>query len=513
MTKRVLIADQLHIQNKNFQSLIEYLSLAKYEVITISHPKHLLAAFGDYSAIEEVTEYVDALALLSADEVFALTLAGESCFSLCKSEMLCCLAPADFWIERGEYGRTERELFDLVWNDFREVLLGNIAAVQFWFSRWREILQKQPVIELAFLFSGSLIYARVFSILMKRRQGMLYLCESFFTGKDYYLEARHSPLPNNSALRSNGVYKSLEVAISGAARRGRRAALASRLAEMANKNVKQPDANGQKLFSPSDKVVVIFGQVLNDFSLLNYGETGFHSIGFYTNCIERILAETDASVIFKAHPWEQKKAHIRASLTKDRLEQRFAGNARLRIVEDYPISDLINEADFVVGINSQSLIEAAVGGIKPIQCGNAFYGRKGFTHDVRKVGDIIALINSSNGSYLTIDEYFHLETFLLKALDEWLIPESPATGIPRLEKKLGVIKKVVGKGVVGAKTPPPAPKKESVAKIVVPEIVVHAEGKKESTSAKRKFKKLRSNPKAFFRDAKNPIVRSLARFF
>lgn len=513
MAKRALIADQLHIKSKNFASLIEYLDLAEYEVATISHPAKLLAAFGDYSDMEEVWPYVEQLVDQGPDQVFGLTVAGESCFSLCKAEMLCKLAPTEFWIARGQYGRTERELFDIVWSHDRDVLLQNIAAVQFWYDRWRNILQEQPVFDFAFLFSGSLIYARVFSLLMKRRQGMLYICESFFTGKDYYLEARHSPLPNNSALKSNGIYKNISVPLEGAARRGVRAGLYRGLAEMANKNVRQPDATGERLFSADQKVVVIFGQVLNDFSLLNYGETGFHSIGFYFECIERILAETDASVVFKAHPWEQKKAHIRTSLTKDYLVERFGTQDRVKIVEDYPISDLIDEADFVIGINSQSLIEAALGGIKPLQCGNAFYGKKGFTHDINSVDEIVGLINASNGSYLSIDEFFELETFLLRALDVWLIPESPALGVARLEARLGALKKSRAKAASPNIVTTAKPSVTPGSDIVVPAGIMPLEKKPGSSATRRKLRKLRSNPKAFFRDAKNPLVRSLARLF
>ncbi|WP_427306748.1 capsular polysaccharide biosynthesis protein [Cupriavidus sp. H39] len=509
MVKRALIADQLHIQSKNFPSLLEYLKQAQFEMLVVSHPAHLIAAFGDYSNSEEVVPYREALNSLTSDEVFSLTEAGVSCFSLCKAEMLCFLAPTDFWVGRTDYGRTERELFDLAWRENRDVLLNNVAAVGFWFDRWRSILQEKPVFDFAFLFSGSLIYARVLSVLMKRRQGMLYICESFFTGKDYYLEARHSPLPNNSALRSNGVYKSLDVPTSGPARRGRRAALGLRLAEMANKNVKQPTATGKRLFHVGAKVVAIFGQVLNDFSLLNNGEVGFHSVNFYTECIHKIITETDAYVVFKAHPWEQKKAHIRSALTKEHLIKMFGENDRLKIVEDYPIADLIREADFVVGINSQSLIEAAVGGVKPIQCGKAFYAGKGFTHDVKDVDDVVDLIKALPGSYLTIDEYFYLETFLLKALDEWLIPESPALGVPRLERRLGAIKKVAATKPLPATQKSPVVK--SVANIVVSKIAIEPTRTATSNLTQRKLKKLRNDPKAFFRDAKNPLIRSIAK--
>ncbi|SCB22141.1 capsular polysaccharide export protein, LipB/KpsS family [Cupriavidus alkaliphilus] len=512
MAKRALIADQLHIQSKNFASLLEYLKLGQYEVMVVSHPPGLIAAFGNYSNFDEIAPYRESLNLLQADEIFALSNAGVSCFSLCKAEMLSYLAPTEYWLGRGNYGETERELFDVAWEVNRDELLNNIAAVQFWFERWRSILEDYPVFDLAFLFSGSLIYARVFSVLMRRRQGMLYICESFFTGKDYYLEARHSPLPNNSSLRSSGVYKSLDVAISGGARRAKRAALVAQLAGMENKNVKQPDATGQRLFPIDAKVVAIFGQVLNDFSLLNYGDTGFHSVDFYCQCIEKILGETNACVIFKAHPWEQKKANIRTALTKEQLVRRFGCNDRLIIVEDYPIADLIKEADFVIGINSQSLIEAAFGGVKPIQCGNAFYANRGFTHDGLSISEIVSLINARPGSYLTIDEYHDLETFLLKALDEWLIPESPAVGVPRLEKRLGAIKRVTTPKAAPPKLEQNIVKIPTHAEIVVPKPTADIVAVERSGLTKKKLRKLKNNPKAFFRDAKNPLLRSISRF-
>ena len=510
MAKRVLIADRLHITDRNFKSLITYLRRAGYEMHAIEHPEGLLTAFGHYEDREEIAPYLERMADWSEAQLRALSINGFNAFSIARAELMSRLAPLPHWTDTEHYGVDGDYLLARLYQTDRAALLENFAATWYWMDRWLEIMRSLPPMNIALVFSGSLIYARAFSCIMQRRQGQLYVCESFFTGQDYYLEARHSPLPNDSLLGAPGLYGSIEIATQGGKRRGDRAALMERLDRRSNKNVKQPEHDGEPLFQNSEKQVVILGQVVNDFSLLNHGETGFHSIAFYRNCIRALLRDTSANIVFKAHPWEQKKANVGRALTRELIEAEFPGQEeRLRIVEDYSLEHLLGSADFVIGVNSQGLLEAALAGIKPIQVGKAFFGRKGFTLDDLTVSQIVETVNSLPGSYLSLPEYAALEDFFLKALNTWLVPEVEKEGIERLIRILGPLPKSAAVPVKPASKPATTsvPKKAPATELLVPDNPVAS---RESATT-RKIRKFRQNPYAFFRDANSPLLRSVAR--
>jgi len=288
------------------------------------------------------------------------------------------------------------------------------------------------------------------------------------------------------------------------------------LAERKNKNVQQQTGSQQRIFPPSKKVVVILGQVLNDFSLLNTGSTGVHSLAFYRKCIATLLDQTDATIIFKAHPWEQKKANLNGRVTYDALVSEFGSmEERIKFVEDYPIDDLFLEADFAIGLNTQSLLEAALAGIKPIQAGEAFYGKKGFTYDVAGVDEIAAIVNSRRSACLSVAEFADYESFMMKALLQWFIPEAPAQGIERVAEILGPIPVNASKSqsskTAQPKTAPKVASKPGLSAPAAPTPV--ATSSSNGSIAQRKLQKLRRTPRAFFRDSGSPVLKALGKLF
>lgn len=519
MRKRVLIADPLHVHKRNFASLFEYFRQADCETILCDLPKDLLTAFGHYAKHSEVMAFAGALRPLSADQLFLTRAGGTTLFSIARLELMSRMAAEPEWVELDSYGPNDRALFNRLFERNHEALIENLAAARYWCERWHAIIRNTPPVSITVLFSGCLIYARAFAQIMHRRQGALYICESFFTGRDYYLEARHSPLPNQSLLRAPGLYSFLGAPLHGPARRGARIALVKRLGERNNKNVRQPAPANQRLFPAETKVVLILGQVLNDFSLLNTGRVGFHSVAFYRRCIERLLRDTSASIVFKAHPWERKKLGDGRARTYEALVSHFGDDQpRLKFVEDYPIDDLFLEADFAVGINTQSLLEAAFAGLKPIQIGDAFYGDKGFTHDVFEVAQIVDIVNGQRASSLSMREYAAFETFMIKALQSWLVPEEAGEGVPRLISLLGPVpKKPTPKAAASQAKAAVAEKAAAASAANLAAVAVTAASidivEADSSRAVRKWHKLRRTPHAFFRDSRLPWLRALARLF
>jgi len=212
------------------------------------------------------------------------------------------------------------------------------------------------------------------------------------------------------------------------------------------------------------------------------------------------LSDTDLNIIFKAHPWENKKKNLLHPRTKEKMHDIFGESPRVIIVEDYAISDLFSEVDYVAVINSQLGIEAALQGFKPLQIGNAFYGGYGFTYDIDKVDTIIDVINSELSGRLSIDEYILLREYLMHMLVDYLVPEEVATGTAKLKQIFNIapIKKV-------------APPNKIIDKPISVENKPAPSVNKNASTGNKKLNKLKRNPKRFFSDSKFVVLRSIGK--
>jgi len=95
---------------------------------------------------------------------------------------------------------------------------------------------------------------------------------------------------------------------------------------------------------------------------------------------------------------------------------------RIKIVEDHNLNDLIKSSDYVAGICTQSLIEAAYLGKKCFQVGDAFFGNYGFTHDCVSVDKLVLkLCQKEIVGTLTLSEYDLFLEFLTIILQMHLV--------------------------------------------------------------------------------------------
>ncbi|ENB5387819.1 capsular biosynthesis protein, partial [Escherichia coli] len=240
-------------------------------------------------------------------------------------------------------------------------------------------------------------------------------------------------------------------------------------------------------------------------------------------------------IVFKSHPWERQKNNVRSALTLDKINEHIKSlsldkSSRVLLTEHFNLEGLIKQSDYIVTLCSQSAIEAAFWGMKPIQLGNAFYGQKGFTHDYDSIDEFYADLQKNKlNKYLTVDEYDNLECFLVKFLEKSLISVHKS-GILSLEKKLKlpsyismvqpVIKEVKYKDVDRIS-------KNNSEKVSNADIVHHKENNMNLDNVKspliikeyknekailKKIKKLKRNPKAFLIDSKHRSLNLLARF-
>ncbi|MDW2775139.1 capsular biosynthesis protein CpsB [Pseudomonas sp. YQ_6] len=432
---KFLIADPVHIHARNFGSLFDYFADKKATTVFNEEFKPWMSAFGNYTEFQKpLKENYSKLKKLEANELFDFSVMQINLFKVCRAEILSLVITSEDMRSTPLPDNT-RELFDILYSAHKDTLLWNMAAAIHWIEFWSAMLKRHNP-KFVLVFSGSLTYARSLLEAVRTHTARIFVLESFFTGNDNYVEEKFEPIANNSNLKHLAYYNSLEPNLTPAERDRERNKAINKVISSKNKNVNQPEETKVKLFKNEKKTILITGQVLNDFSVLEYKGVGLNSIAFYIELIKKLLTRTDLNIIFKAHPWERKKKNIQSPLTLDTLCKEFntspsitTANDRLVFIEDFNIKSLFRQVDFVAGINSQALIEAAFEGYQPIQFGNAFYGKKGFTSDytTENLDQFIDDINKGAvPSQLGINEYRNYETFLLRTLQYSLVSAFPS---------------------------------------------------------------------------------------
>ena len=277
---KFFIADPLHINKKNFGSFYEYLEESKANAIFNEERQDWLSLFGDYSEHQELLiEEYSHLRSLSQSELFELSVLEVNIFKVSRAEMLSLLITKESFSSKS-LPSSCRELFDYIFETEPNTLLLNMAAAIQWINHW-SLAIKQHNPKFVLVFSGSLIYARTLLELLKNRAPRAFVLESFFTGSDNYIEEKYEPIANNSNLKFTAYYRSLGTDELPIERDRSRNKAINKILSSANKNVTQPPENTTRLFNNSKKTILITGQVLNDFSLLEYRDLGLNSLNFY----------------------------------------------------------------------------------------------------------------------------------------------------------------------------------------------------------------------------------------
>lgn len=529
MTK-FYIADAVHINTKNFGNLYDFFEDTKSNFFINEERTEWMGAFGEYSGFaDSLNDEIELLSGLSNQELLDFTVLEVDVFKSARAEILSMLIKHPLLIDRHLPDNVE-ELFHLLLDVERQVVLLNMAAAVQWINFWAKSIKSQNP-KFVLVFSGSLIYARTLIEVLKNSAPRCFVLESFFTGTDNYIEEKYEPIANNSNLKFLAYYKKLGSGESAEERDRSRNKAINKIIQSVNKNVTQPAENNAPLFKNSNETILISGQVLNDFSLLENRGLGINSLMFYKELICELLRQTNLNVIFKAHPWERHKSNLLSSITLDTLQDYLSSledapdfDGRLLLLENYNIKSLFKQTTYVAGINSQSLIEAAFEGFQPIQFGDAFYGRKGFTSDYQ-IGDITSFVQDINTgkvpSRLGIEGYRSYETFITKALQFSLVSAFPSgkailrsifTPPPHV-----VIAKGGGKAATPAARLAQQASTPSVAKLPT-EAASVAEPKSDKSKAqisktKKKWIKFFKTPRKFFLDSKDKNVRWLYIFF
>jgi len=506
---KILFPDNLHYHKNNFKSLLNWIIKNRVDTLYVNDNDVLKKLSGNYHQYKSFfLEEYDILKKMSYDELFDFKYLGINIFGIAKAEMLSYLISLSNWYsEKIDFNK--RVIFDKATKENYEDLLLNMAAALFWLKFWHKKLSSFKDVNVCIMFSGSLIYVKSLNNLLQNTPIRVFVVEHFFTGNDYYLEEKYEHIANNSDIRFNTVYNKKRYELfnnNSIYIDNERIKALNKIKLMNNKNVKQPKSKQLIDFKNKKENILILGQVINDFSILETNLTNINSLSIYKELISKILIETDYNIIFKAHPWEKNKVNIGRSFTKDELytfiNKEFPNEfKRVYIVEDYNLYALFNLSKYIISICSQSLIEAGLSGKKTFQLGKAFFGEKGFTYDIDNVNDFIKYVNSNTQSLLSLDEYNRLLDFLTVILQNHLVSihpsgesfiskvfsfRAPVKSINRKENNLIEEDRIINK--------------------IIENIVYFV-------ATKEKTRKIKKNPRKYFRDAKHPLIRILAKFY
>jgi hypothetical protein len=444
MNIKILFSDDLHFHKRGFKSLFEFVKKYKIKHHFIKHTdKNFLEKYGNYKSIKSsFLDYYTLLEELNSDELFLFKYKGINLFVLSKAEILTYTMTIEHWYSR-EINSNNQFIFDKLYNEDKETLILNMSIAMYWIDFWLDTLKNMEKFTHVCIFSGSLIYQKSLIEISKNTPMKVMIFEHFFTGNDYYCEHKYDHIANNSDIKFSNYYnKVLDIKdMDNITLENEKIKAVNKIINAKNKNVKQPEATDEVLFDNNKKTILILGQVINDFSIIETRLNNICSLSFYKEFISKIIKNTDYNIIFKAHPWERQKVNLKSSLTYNELMKyniMHNFDNRVKLVEDFNIDSLFEQSDIITTICSQGALEATFSGKKVVQFGDAFYGNKGFTYDYSTIDNFIDDINNIEGK-LSLEEYSNYQLFLLKVLQLHLVSVH-SSGVSTLKSKFNDFK-------------------------------------------------------------------------
>jgi hypothetical protein len=425
---RFLISDELHIHRRSFESLFAFIKAQN--IATTAHRAYpeLKNALGDYRDQPALTAYTSKLSGLDERTLFTLTHSYRSTrvalFPLYRAEALSLMLTRNPSWHASDLERDDALLFARMYANEHELLVANAAAAMFWIDEYARFFGAfRGTYSHAFVFGGSLIYTRVLTELCKRSETHCIALESSFTGHQYYAEQRYSPLTSSPDIRLPTVRSALWSGHVASAQQELRSLATRLMFEARNKNVVQPKDDEPLTFAePQRRELLIVGQVVNDFSIIENPRCPLSTIAFYKGLISRCLADTDYNIVFKAHPWEQRKQHVRQPFTLNelaafRLSLPKDWQHRLQLVSSANLLALGRRVHQVALLNSQAGLELAFHcGLRVHTFGDPYYAEAGFSRDHAGEASLAEfsaeLRASTDRAVMSLDEYDRLLDFL-----------------------------------------------------------------------------------------------------
>lgn len=423
---KYLFADSWHFHEKNYAPVFRALKEEKIDYVVESTQKKWWKAHGDYRKL--ISRDSLGSQNFEKDKILTMEIDGICLWPLVRSEFLCHRLSDPRW-NILEIANSDDEIIEFLRSSPDEIHLLECCflAAYRWINFWQEYLGRNEDITHAIVFSGSYIYTRTLMAVAQKKQISCFVTEHFFTGDHFYFEKRYTPIANHSQLRG------LETAPTISLESGADVvpSLVNHVvSQMRNKNVRSLIRQSQDNYFPGGELgtVLIIGQVLNDFSLIETPSNYLSALTLYKKLIFS-LSKANLTIVFKAHPWERKRPNLMSPITLTSLRAYVSTlpkdqQKRIFFKEFEPIQSLFLSITHIVGISSQGLLEACHFGLKPALLGSSFFDNHGFVDSYSDINSFVNHVKNGRKGRLTFEEYSSYLGFMRSAFFSHLVPNN-----------------------------------------------------------------------------------------
>lgn len=497
--RHLLFSDNIHFSYKNYSELFDFL---KSENIAYKMDQSIVAEqfkknWGnlDNHCFNEIFNSTEYCQVSIEDTIYK----NYNLEELIQDELFFVISSLDDY--RINYNNN-MSIYEFAKLNFPIVIQNLYSIAKYWVDYWEKTISAREFFA-GITFGGNTIYSKTFIYTLKKLNLPCYIVEHFFTGNDFYMEMRYSPLPNNGYFinKNSSIIHWLD-----------------KLYLRNNKNVTQPIYKSINYFN----YILILGQVYNDFSVIAGKNKYKNSISFYKELILEILDNTQETIIFKAHPYEKNKVRNNLLTTLEELEYfRLTLSKhhqdRFILLNEFNMDSLFQNSHHAITLTSQSGLESMLYCKPIVTFGDAFYSHKGFTIDCNDIFDYIEKLKNKeikvNFSFIESYNAFMSQVFdSLVGVGESYKLSNILKGLVQLDSKIqrpiSTTKKESNKSQIVSRSSKNIVSVSNKSN----EQFISVDRKSDSYGVKRKLKKLLKNPKSFFLDSRYPTLRNIGKF-
>ncbi|QGQ48167.1 glycosyltransferase [Metabacillus sediminilitoris] len=395
--------DQINFHKRNFDNFISFVENDFSFKYNNAYPA-LKKSFGKYelkkiSGLPNFSKYEELFKDLNdkpLSELKQVSYKGYNLWDVIHAEMYAYLTPKIYQLYIANEIPAQQADSDclLEWlrsskiedETFQNLVFYNFAIGAFWIDYWAATLKRVKINNVC-VFGGTTIYSRAATLVAQWNNINVLSFEGSFIKDFHYADSASGMITNNHRFADHSKW----VRLQGLDFLDKQAEwLEETMANRLNLNVVQPNKlTKEELYQrynidPNKKLILLIGQVLNDFSITRDLKNYESSIDFYVNVIKSIADKKDCHLFIKLHPWENHKQNSTTELSKRVLEKKLADHSITNFTVDYDVNidSLIDFSEIGITSCSQAGLEMLYMGKRVVQVGNAFYGNKGWTVDV-----------------------------------------------------------------------------------------------------------------------------------
>ncbi|WP_214744219.1 glycosyltransferase [Exiguobacterium sp. s189] len=455
--------DKTNFHKRNFFNFMQYVENNHSYFINNYFPR-LKNSFGMYyfkhiENLEKIDEYVNMYSEFEdinkcdIDKLKLVKYKGIKLYPVVKPELLLYLSSKYYDLVLAEEMTLQNQDVDVLSifksnyfgtdESIKNAVRNSLIVASFWIDHFEKEFQNREILNVC-LYGGTSIYSRVAGLVAHQYKINAIAFEGFFLKQFHFADNTSGIITNNHRAGDNSFWqkiKDLELEDSQILK------LDHLMSSRTNLNVVQPSKISKKEFYdkyniPSDKkIVLLIGQVINDFSITK-DLTSFNStIDFYQSVINYFEQQDEYHLFVKLHPWENSKQHNVEGVSKKVLNKIFGDLKNTSIDYDINIESLIEFSECAITSCSQSGLEMLYAGKRVLQVGNAYYSNKGWTIDVKNRFDLDQKIRELVMiPHLNDEEQKEVKNYLYHIVEDILmLRELPQTDFEKKVRKVSYI--------------------------------------------------------------------------